>query len=116
VGFLTDFLRKRALKRYARELPPRLLHDYGAEDYFTVAQIRTAVAALKLKPELISYAYAVFLSKDLFAALSSEMPVSCTYEEACAEFLQYVPPRTFPEDGYYESGTGYSGWAPQPRG
>ena len=85
------FRKKRALKRYAQELPHCLARDYGGQKSFTSAQIAAAVRKLKLDPTLIVHAYAMFLSKELFDSVVTGTPPSLSYEDARVEFLRQVP-------------------------
>lgn len=99
-------LRKRALKKYVRNLPTRLRADYGANQYYTPAQIKIATRKLKIDPDLIVYGYAAFLPAETFAELSPPMPASVSYEEARTEFLRFIPPDPVSAGSFYESGIG----------
>ena len=104
--------KRREFRRYARELPRRLFHDYGSRQSFTPAQIEVAVCTLKLDVTLIVHAYAMFLSRDSFDSIVDGLPASLPYEDARAEFLRYVPRGTLSSD-FHESGIGGSaagGW------
>ncbi len=103
-------LRKRhALKRYARELPPRLSHDYGGHEFFTRAQIEVAVGKLKLDPAFIAYGYAMFLPEETFNESLAQMPPSSSYEQARSEIRRYAPPTVRCDDHFYESECGGMG-------
>src|SRR5208282_5989186 len=85
------YRRKRAIKRYARELPRRLYKAYGASEFFTPAQVKTAVAKLGLDPALIALAYAMFLPEDIYEGSRSQLPTAPPYQEARDEFLRFAP-------------------------
>jgi len=104
--FFAALRRKRALRKYARELPERLRAGYGASEYYTPAQIRAATDKLRIDPELIIYGYAAFLTEEAFAELSPAMPPSPSYEGARAEFLRLAPPAPVSPGTFYESGIG----------
>ncbi len=90
-GLLAGYRKRRAVARYARELPRRLVKDYGASETYTRAQIERAAAALDLDRRFIVYAFAVFLGAEAFAALSPELRQGLSFDEARAEFLRLVP-------------------------
>ncbi|HEY1612927.1 MAG TPA: DUF6559 family protein [Rhizomicrobium sp.] len=99
------YRKRRALKRYAQELPPRLQRDYGGREYFTRAQIDVAVRKLRLDPKLVVYAYALFLARDEYQALhGATLPA---YSDARAELLQYVTARAASAHNFNESGLGF---------
>ena len=98
--------KRRALKTYARKLPTRLRTDYGANEYYTPAQIKVATGKLNINPTLILYGYAAVLSPEVFAELSPPMPASLSYEEARTEFLRLIPPGPVSAGSFYESGIG----------
>jgi hypothetical protein len=98
--------RRRALKTYARKLPTRLHTDYGANEYYTPAQIKVATGKLNINPNLIPYGYAAFLPPEVFAELPPPMPAALSYEEARTEFLRLIPPGPVSTGSFYESGIG----------
>jgi hypothetical protein len=85
------YRKRQALKRYAQELPRCVARDYGGQKSVTSAQIAAAVHKLKLDPTLIVYAYAMFLSKELFDSVMAGTSASLSYEDARIEFLRQVP-------------------------
>ncbi len=88
MGLFANWKRSQALKRYARELPRRLSHDYGASTFFTRGQIATAITKLKLNPNFSAYAYAMFLSDDDYNAGLSSDPALPAYDKARTEFAR----------------------------
>jgi hypothetical protein len=109
---LAALRKRRGLRRYARELPRCLVHDYGARKSFTPAQIEVAVRKLKLDATLIVYAYAMLLSREDFNTIPSGSPTSPTYEDARAEFIQYATHGTSSSE-FHESELGLpaaGGW------
>jgi len=103
---LAGFRRKRAIKRYAQELPRQLYSDYGVSTFFTPRQIATVSKKLKLDPDFIIYRYAMFLAKEVFEELTATMPNPPSYEEARAAFVRYDPAATAENPNFYESGLG----------
>jgi hypothetical protein len=97
---------QRALKRYARELPARLAHDYGASEFYTVAQIRTAAAALKLDSDRLTYGYAMFLPEEAFDALDPHVRGPLSYAQARAELARHFHSAPTDDGGFHESGIG----------
>jgi hypothetical protein len=80
MNFLKAMARKRALKRYARELGPQLRQRYGASRHFTAAQIRATVKAAALDVIYIDLAFAIFLAtEDEFNQVASG---TITYADA----------------------------------
>jgi hypothetical protein len=103
---LTAFWKRRALKRYAQELPRRLSRDFGAREFFTPAQIKATVDRLKLDAALIAYGYAMFLPEEMFNELLRQMPDAISYEQARAAVRRFIPSSTSSGGGFYESGEG----------
>ncbi len=106
---LAAFATERALKRYTRELPARLAHDYGASQFYTAAQIRTAAAALKLDSDRLAYAYAMFLPEEAFDALDPHIRGPLSYGQARAELARHVRSAPTGDGGFHESGIGLQG-------
>ena len=106
MSLFSSLRKKRALKRYARELPRQLRSDYGAGEFFTPAQIKAATSKLKVDQELIVYGYAGFLSEETFGMLPPQTPDLLTYEEVRSEFLRLIPSRASSSSNFYESGIG----------
>ena len=103
-------LRKRALRKYVRDLPEKLLAGYGASEYYSPAQIKAATSKLRIDPALIVYGYAAFLTQAAFEELSPPMPPTPAYDDARAAFLDLVPPAPVAPASFYESATGFGGW------
>jgi len=106
---LAAFATQRALKRYARELPARLAHVYGASEFYTASQIRTAAGALKLDTERLAYGYAMFLPEDAFAALAPQIRGLLSYEQARAKLARHLHGNPTGGGGFHESALGLSG-------
>jgi hypothetical protein len=104
---LSAWRRRWALRRYARELPKRLYRDYGASEYFTAAQIKTAVGRLGLDDAYIVFGYAMFLPEDAFNALLPGLRNPTPYTEARSEFLGWSATKPSSANGFYESGLGW---------
>jgi hypothetical protein len=78
------------IKRYASKLPEQLAKNYGAGNYYTLAQIDITIDELKLDPALRVYGYAMCLSEEQFEAQRVHMASEIGYKEARAAVLQYV--------------------------
>lgn len=91
MGLFRNWSRDRAAKRYARELPGRLVRSYGASERYTLAQIRAAVSNLNLDPRFIAFAYAAFVPEEDFISLGAEMPVPIAYNKARILLARYRP-------------------------
>jgi hypothetical protein len=98
--------KRRALRKYAGLLPGQLARDYGAAEFYTPGQIRSAVGRLKLDIGYVVYAYAMFLPADEFGALEPSPPG--TYDELRVMFRRYIVPAEG-EAHFTESGTGFNG-------
>lgn len=84
---------RRAAKRYAVSLGPALLDAFGAAEFYTPAQIRSAVTRSGLDARHIALAYAAFLPQAQFDVLQPDMPIRLTYEEARSLLERYKPSR-----------------------
>jgi hypothetical protein len=110
VRFVRAFARKRALQRYAHELAARLHRDYGASEFYTPGQIRSAVARLRLSPELVTHGYAMFLPAETFNAMATEVRGALSYDEARAEVARYTK-RAAPASGGFSAIHGGGDWS-----
>jgi hypothetical protein len=109
MNLFASFWRKRALKRYACELPGHMAKAYGARKFYTPAQIKVSIEKLKLDPAYVAHGYAACLSKETFDCLPTELRGSLPYQELRAEYLRYVPAGSFGSDDFHESGAGIQG-------
>jgi hypothetical protein len=91
MGLLHHLTLRRAAKRYARELPGRLLQAYGATTRFDPAQIRAAASSLSLDSRFIAFGYAAVLSEEEFIALQGEMPIPMAYHDARSQLARFAP-------------------------
>ncbi len=66
LSWFENYRRRRAAKRYARRLPPRLAKDYGRSEFYTKAQIDTAIKNLGLESKYVAIAYGGCLPKEEF--------------------------------------------------
>ena len=64
--------RRRAARKYARLLGPRLRRDYGRSEHYTIGQIRTAAGKLRLPERYLNIGYAAFLSEEAFRSAATE--------------------------------------------
>lgn len=64
-----------AARRYAREVWPRLRQDYGTSEQYTADQVRAAACLVGLPDRYLPIGYAVFLPKEVFAALAGPEPI-----------------------------------------
>jgi len=79
--------KRRALRKYAGLLPGRLARDYGAAEFYTPGQIRSAVGRLRLDAAYLAYANAMFLPEAAFEGTGS----AGSYADLRGEFLRHVP-------------------------
>ena len=66
--------RRRAARLCAQRLPLLLLlllNSYGASEFYTPAQIRTAAAKSGLLPQYLQLAYAAFLPEPMFLSVAA---------------------------------------------
>ena len=59
-----------AARLYARRLGPQLVHDYGASEHYTLAQVRASVERAALPAIHIDLGYAAFLPEESFKQLA----------------------------------------------
>jgi hypothetical protein len=90
-------------------LGPYLRHAYGAAEYYTVPQIRTAVTRLGLNVDFLALGLATFLSDEEFASRAGEMPIHIAYDEARELVTRFRSAGRFGASGHYESGLGMTG-------
>lgn len=106
--FLRGIARRRALKKLGRELPRRLLTDYGASDHFTPGQVRTALSKLGIAPEFFVFGYAMFLTEAAFDGLRAQSDGAISYRDARAEFLRHSASRQPDSEGPYDFSADWS--------
>lgn len=78
-------------RRYARRLTPRLAKDYGSSEFYTKAQIDTAIENLGLESKFVAIAYGGFLREEEFGQWVHEMPIPMPYVEARTRILRHKP-------------------------
>ena len=81
----------RAARRYGAELTPWLAKSFGASEFYTPAQIRAGIRALKLNPRHSDLAFAAFLPETAYAALAADEPSALPYHEAREKLLRWKP-------------------------
>ncbi len=86
-----NYRRRRAAKRYARRLPPRLAKDNGRSEFYTKAQIDTAIKNLGLESKYLAIAYGGCLPKEEFEGWVHAMPIPMSYVEARTRYLRHKP-------------------------
>jgi len=91
MGWRRRWQMRRAAKRYARKLGPHLLKAYGAAEYYTLAQIGTAIVKLGLDTEFIVLGCAAHLSKEVFLSIAGQFPIYIPYEDAREIVADYGP-------------------------
>jgi uncharacterized protein DUF6559 len=110
MGLLDRWRLRRAAKRYARSLGPALVAAFGASEFYTPPQIRTAVSRNGLDARFLALAYAAFLPEAQFDAMKQDMPRPLAYAEARALLERYRPSQVFsasgeaPESAYVTAG------------
>jgi hypothetical protein len=90
MGFFTWYSRRRALKRYARQLPTALRTRYGAAPEYTPAQVLATVESLGLSKKHILFAYACFLSESSFATLGVDLATRGKYQDFKDAILPFL--------------------------
>ncbi len=89
--------RRRAAKRYANELGPQLINDYGASETYTAGQIRSAVARLELPEKYLCFGFAGFMDEAGYNTQLRDLRKAPPYAMARKLFQRYVPVRGFSE-------------------
>jgi hypothetical protein len=59
MGVISDYFARRRLRPVLRQLPHVLAKRYGAGNFYTAGQVRSAVKAMKLHPKMVSSAFAL---------------------------------------------------------
>lgn len=72
-------------------LGPALVGAFGAAEFYTPAQIPTAVIRSGLDARFIVLAYAAFLPQAQFDSLQTDTPIRLTYEAARSLLERYKP-------------------------
>ena len=87
LSWFENYRRKRAAKRYARRLTPRLAKDYGRSEFYTKAQIDTVIKNLGLESKFVAIAYGgCWQKKSLrggFTRCQSRCPMSRRGQDSC---------------------------------
>ncbi|SEP38677.1 hypothetical protein SAMN02990966_05588 [Rhodospirillales bacterium URHD0017] len=78
---------RRCAPKFAQRLGPRLLRDYGASRFYTVAQIRAASAKCRLPRHQLALGYAAFLPLAEFEKAAGN-PAHDDYEALRALFFR----------------------------
>lgn len=77
--WISNFRRRRAIKRYARILGPLLKRRYGNSNTYTVGQIKNTAEQAKLPMAYICFGYAMYMSQDEFEKLHVSLGQRCDY-------------------------------------
>ena len=56
----SEYIKKRAVRKYIYEMAPALVKGYGPQDQFTVPQIEAAAKKCRLNMQFIPYAIALY--------------------------------------------------------
>src|SRR5690242_18429740 len=91
------FRLRRAARRYARRLGPRLFRDYGSGPHYTAAQIRIAAHKCRLPALFLKIGYAAFLTEENFQSVVP-VPTWGEYDPLRALFRHYAP--SAPSSGF----------------
>ena len=108
MGILRRLGLRRAAKQYARRLGPHLRRAYGAAEYYTAAQIGSAIAKLRLDPRYAAVGYAAFMPEDAYESLADHGSVAVPYHEARQLIWRFRPAGGLAAN-FYESGLGTAG-------
>ena len=98
-NWFKNFGKTRMAKRYARRLSPRLAKDYGSSEFYTKAQIDTAIKKLGLQSRFVAIAYGGLLPKEEYEEWVHVMPAPMSYVEARTALLLYKPVKLFSRTG-----------------
>ncbi len=89
-----------------RELQPELSKRFGGSDKFHLGQIDRVIEKIKLRKELIPYAYVAFLREEDFLTMTSKSPGEWKEREnQLNEFIENSP-RPLGKGNFYESHEG----------
>jgi hypothetical protein len=72
--------RRRAIKTYVFRLSLELLRRFDERTFYSMDQINRVFEGGKYDKTYISYAYALFCSRDEFDSYFSQLNVKCTYD------------------------------------
>ncbi len=89
IGFIRDAVQRRKLRLVVKALPHVLSRRYGRGEFYTVGQVRTSAELLKVKPDLLTAAFAVACTAEDFVdaeSKSSEQDYQTMREEIARLF------------------------------
>jgi|GEM_PF-5757755 hypothetical protein len=111
LGIFINALRLRsAAKKYARNLGPQLIQDYGANETYNEAQIRAAIRKRKLPEADIKLGFAAFMPEAEFIKRFENADDYTLLRNLYHSFLHHQPTGESGEAGSYkENGTGFGG-------
>jgi hypothetical protein len=107
---------RRTAKQYAARLGGHLSRAYGASDFYTPGQIRSAVAKLGLNPKFIMLGYAAFLPEKAYIIVSASESIQVPYRDARDMVKRYSPRGFGGSASFYESGIAMTGYNPDHSG
>jgi len=76
----SGFMRRRAIRTYAKKLGPLLRRRYGRSGSYTAGQIRTTIERERLPANHMVYAYAMFMDQPGFDAAQTDLGPVGDYE------------------------------------
>jgi len=82
---IENILKRRVLKSYVKVLPSLLKKRYGKHKRYTEGQVRKTVEFAGLNQKYLDYAFAMYISRDEYEALTKVRSLSCGYDEARLE-------------------------------
>lgn len=80
IEWISNYRRRRNIKKYARKLGPLLKRRYGRSRFYSAKQIRTTVHSAGLPVQPICYGYAMFMDREDFDILHRELGETCNYD------------------------------------
>ena len=80
-----------AARTYAKHLPGVLHANWGASEFYTVDQVRAAIARRHLKGRYLAVAYASYLSEQDYLAIAADLPLVLPYDIAREVFRRAQP-------------------------
>ncbi len=88
-------LKRRAIKKYGKQLLPRLQQRYGEQTFYNASQVRATVYQCNFNPKYLPLGYLLFLdSCSLNKVAATEFPELCM-KEYKQEIKDYLSKRKY---------------------
>jgi hypothetical protein len=82
---LRDFKKRKAIRRYVRDLPRLLVRHYGFSPFYTPAQVKKTIERSGLNKDYSCYALSMFTSPQDFARYHDNIGETCDYSRMRSE-------------------------------